>query len=203
MDPTTAVRTDTLPAIATVVAPGAFVSAPYLWALLSKAEAVQHFLGQHEGVTLAGAILLWIIVGFVVESAGSYVEVYWIDRQRSDYKKMIETWWRYLRIAWKTEPVGQHYLRRMLVSFKFELNMSVAAMMAAPGLLLLAIRRVITGDTMVVALIILVFSAAALFSMAESSAGVLAEIRKQLVLGVGEPPFDANGNPRSPSPESR
>jgi hypothetical protein len=178
MDPTTAVRTDTLPVIVTVVAPGAFVTVPYLWAFLAKAERVQGFLAVHEGITLAGGVLLWIIVGFVVESVGSYVEVYWIDRQRSDYQEMIETWWRYLRIAWRKEPVGQHYLRRMLVSFKFELNMSVAATMALPGVVFLAIRRVIGGDVMVVALIILAFCAAGLFSMAESSAGVLAEIRK-------------------------
>jgi hypothetical protein len=50
---------------------------------------------------------------------------------------MLETWWRYLRIAWSKEPVGQHYLRR-----------------------------------------------AGLFGMAQTSAGVLADVREQLVRGV-------------------
>ena len=165
MDPTTAVRSETLPVIATVVAPGAFVSGPYLWAGLATADAVRAFLDRHEGLALAGAILLWIVAGFTVESLGSYVEFYWIDRPRPDHAEMLGTWWRYLRIAWSKEPVGQHYLRRMLVSFKFELNMSVAA--------------------------------AGLFGMAQTSAGVLADVRQQLVRGIGEPPFD-EGRPHRP-----
>src|SRR5438034_8100637 len=50
-----------------------------------------------------------------------------LDRRRPDHDAMVATWWRYLRIAWVREPVGQHYLRRMLVSFKFELNMFAAS----------------------------------------------------------------------------
>src|ERR1700682_4764388 len=133
MDPTTAVRSETLPVIATVVAPGAFVSAPYAWAALSKADLALAFLDRHEGLALAAALLLWIVAGFAVESLGSYVEFYWIDLPRTDHAEMVKTWWEYLRIAWDKEPVGQHYLRRMLVSFKFELNMSVAAMATIPG----------------------------------------------------------------------
>jgi hypothetical protein len=195
MDPTTAVRSETLPVIATVIAPGAFVSAPYVWAALSKSDTARAFLDRHEALALAAAILLWIVVGFAVESLGSYVEVYWIDRPRSDHDKMIETWWRYLRIAWNKEPVGQHYLRRMLVSFKFELNMSVAALVTIPGVLILVMRGVIGGDTAAVAIASLAIASAALFTMAEGSAGVLADVRKQLVQGVGEPPFDDTGNP--------
>jgi hypothetical protein len=84
----------------------------------------------------------------------------------------------------------------MLVSFKFELNMSVAAMMTIPGVVLLGVRGVISGDAVAVAIAVLAIAAAGLFTLAESSADVLSEIRKQLVQGVGEPPFDASGNPR-------
>ena len=201
MDPTTAVRTDALPAIATVVAPGAVASAPYVWGVLSKADGLKAFLSQHESIALAAAILLWIATGFVVDSAGSYVEVYGIDRRRMDHTELIDTWWRYLRIAWKTEPVGQHYLRRMLVSFKFELNMSVAAAASIPGAVFLGVRGLIGWGAVTLAAILLALSAALLLSMARASAGVLADIRQHLVLGVGEPPFDAQGNPRSRSTE--
>jgi hypothetical protein len=199
MDPTTAVRTDALPAMATLIAPGAFASAPYAWAVLSSTDNLKPFLAQHESIALASAILLWIAAGFLIESVGSYVEVYWIDRPKADHAEMLATWWRYLRIAWKTEPVGQHYLRRMLVSFKFELNMSVAAAASIPGVLILGILRLINGNTTAGGVALLAIATAALFSMAESSAGVLAEVRKQLVRGVGEPPFDEHGNPR-PTP---
>ena len=184
MDPTTAVRSETLPVIATVVAPGAFVSGPYLWAGLATADAVRAFLDRHEGLALAGAILLWIVAGFTVESLGSYVEFYWIDRPRPDRAEMLETWWRYLRIAWSKEPVGQHYLRRMLVSFKFELNMSVAAALTIPGVVILGMRGAIGGGAAAVTIAILAVAAAGLFGMAQTSAGVLADVREQLVRGV-------------------
>src|SRR5437867_790199 len=72
MDPTTAVRTDTLPAIATVVAPGALASAPFLWLLLSSMPNLRAFVGDHEPTALTSAALLWIVVGFGLDSAGSY-----------------------------------------------------------------------------------------------------------------------------------
>jgi hypothetical protein len=125
MDPTTAVRTDTLPAIATVLAPGAFASAPYAWVALSRAGRVREFLDHHEAIARAAAVLLWIVAGMLIESIGSFAEVYWIDRSRQDHPDMLAIWWRFLRSTWETEPIGLHYLRRMLVSFKFELNMFV------------------------------------------------------------------------------
>src|SRR6185503_7689021 len=111
MDPTSTVRTDAIPAIATVVAPGAALSSPYLWAVLSRVPQSRAFLDRHEAIALSGAILIWVISGFVIESLGSYVEVYAIDRRRADHKQVLETWWQYLRIAWNIEPIGQHYLR--------------------------------------------------------------------------------------------
>jgi hypothetical protein len=64
----------------------------------------------------------------VVESMGSYVEVYRIDRKRKDHEEMLKQWWLFLRTAWTEEPIGQRYLRRMLVTFKFELNVCVATL---------------------------------------------------------------------------
>ena len=196
MDPTSAVRTDTVPVVATVIAPGAFVSAPYAWAALTRAPGVRAFLDHHEAIAVAAAALLWIVCGFAIESIASYVEVNCLDRPRPDHAEFIETWWRYLRIAWDREPIGQRYLRRLLVSFKFELNMFVAALASVPGVVWLAWRAMITpleAAGMVAALWII---AVGLFVMARSSSAVLAEVRKQLVGGVGQPPFDAAGNPR-------
>jgi hypothetical protein len=97
--------------------------------------------------------------------------------------------------------VGQHYLRRMLVLFQFELHMSVAAAAGIPGALFLGVQGLIGWGAVTLATILLALSAALLFSMARSSAGVLADIRQHLVLGVGEPPFDVQANPRPRSTE--
>jgi hypothetical protein len=106
VDPTTAVRTDTLPAIATVLAPGAFISAPYLWAGLSPAADLRAFLDRHEAITVAAVILLWTIAGFLTDSLASYVEYHLIDGRRKKKDEERAIWWDYMGLTWDKEPVG-------------------------------------------------------------------------------------------------
>jgi hypothetical protein len=195
MDPTSAVRTDTLPAIATLVGPGLVASSPYTWLWLLGASDVRVFLGQHEAIAVAAAVLLWVVSGFAIESLGSYVEVHWIDRRRPDHEEMLKNWWRYLRIAWVTEPVGQHYLRRLLTSFKFELNMLVAVWVCLVGVGLLAVAGRMSWPSAVLIVLVLGTMSLLLAKAARDSADVLAQVRAALVKGVGEPPFDNEGNP--------
>ena len=122
MDLTSSVRTDTLPAVASVLVPGAGALTPYVVLLLTRRPDLAAFLASHEATALLGGVLLSITAGFFVESAGSYIEYYIIDWRHRDRDAMMEKFWRYLRIAWTTEPTGQHYLRRLLAVFKFELN---------------------------------------------------------------------------------
>jgi hypothetical protein len=181
MGPTTAVRTDALPAIATVVGPGAFVSSGYLWAGLSRVQGLSEFLDGHEAIALASAILVWTLAGFAVDSLGSYVEYYLIDRTRADHKEMFAIWWRYLMLAWDREPVGQRYLRRVLVSFKFELNLCVATCLSAPSTLLLYFDGYLSGRTVLVVCYVLLACSGLLFYAARTSSKVLAETRLRLL----------------------
>jgi len=183
MDPTTAVRTDTLPAVATLIAPGALAGGAYVWFGISTVPSAGAFLEAHETFTTVLSILLLIVIGMIVESLGSYVEVF-IDRRRPDHKKMIKTWWKYLRLAWTHEPIGQRYLRRLLVSFKFELNMCTAALLAIPGVLLLGYRSYISLHTFFWLLLVLAVSATVFFLAAKDSADVLAKVRTELTKGV-------------------
>jgi hypothetical protein len=187
MDPTTAVRTDTLPAIATLVVPGVFATSGYLWLGLSQAPAdVRTFLGAHEAIATIGTVLIWVGAGFAVESLASYAEVYLIDRRRADHAEMQEIWWRYLTIVWTHEPIGQRYIRRFLVSFKFELNTAVAAVVAVPAPLLLGAYGHIVWRNAFLSFMGLVLLALLFFAAAKNSAGVLAETRKRLVAGLCE-----------------
>jgi hypothetical protein len=190
VDPTTAVRTDTLPAMATVLAPGAFASAPYVWVALSGWPQVQSFLAAHEAIAVAVAIVVWIVAGFFIESAGSYVEVYLIDHRRAHPEKALATWWQYLQIAWQdgNEPIGHRYLRRLLVSFKFELNMFVAILLAVPGIVLLFKTGHLVSAHAVMIIATMLATAVLLFVFAWQSAGVLARVREKLVEGVWAPP---------------
>jgi hypothetical protein len=109
---------------------------------------------------------------------------------------MLRTWWQYLRIAWVREPIGQHYLRRLLVSFKFELNMYVAAMASFFGVATLGFAGTL-GWPLAMGVVISLGAAAIFFAKAaRDTSEVLANVRAALVKGVGEPPFDQGDNPK-------
>ena len=93
------------------------------------------------------------------------------------------------------EPVGQHYLRRLVTSFKFELNMSVAAWVCLGGVALLAVEGRLGWSSAALIGLALGIVAVLLAKAARDSADVLAQVRAALVKGVGEPPFDNDGNP--------
>ena len=201
MDPTSAVRTETLPVIATVIAPGAVFSSPYAWVVLSRSPALVDFLSDHEAIAVATTLILWVTAGFLLESVGSYLEVYGIDRRRPDHEVMLDTWWKYLRIAWSHEPIGQRYLRRLLVSLKFELNTCVATLLSTPAAWLLWRVGLVHGRTAVLMAVGFGAVAFGFYVAARGTADVLANLRTHLVKGVGDPPFDADGNPRQARPE--
>lgn len=184
MDPTSAVRTDTLPAVATVLVPGAVASGAYIWFGILSVPEVGSFLQTREILTTVVLILLWVGIGFVVESTGSYVEVHLIDRRRADHDKMVKTWWQYLRLAWINEPVGQRYLRKLLVGFKFELNMFTASVFAIPGVLLLKCGDHVASRTFYGLFVGFVVAACLFFYFAKDTASVLATVRKELARGI-------------------
>src|SRR5262245_32660828 len=180
MDPTTAIRTDTLSAIATVVAPGACASAPYIWAL-SSPQNLLTFTDHHEAVAVAAGLIVCVTAGLFVESAGSYVEYYLIDKRKKNHEQLVEQWWRFLRTSWQVEPVGLRYLRRILVSFKFELNLSVAAFFTLPGIIILWGRGALKAPWAIVSMVLSLVVSGVMFAFARTSASVLAEVREQLL----------------------
>jgi len=190
MDLTSSVRTDTLPALGTVVAPGVLALAPYTALFLFAHPRAASYLAGHEAISLSAGVVIAIGGGFLVESLGSYVEYYLLDQRHADRAAMQRSWWRYLRIAWKVEPTGQHYLRRILAIFKFELNGFVAAVAALPGLLWIACSGVVATRAAVALVAGGVAAAVYLFQAAGHTSQLLAQIRSQLLIGVGEPPFE-------------
>jgi hypothetical protein len=189
MDLTSSVRTDTLPALGTLVVPGALALAPYAALFLVAHPRAASYLAAHEAIALSAAVVLSIGGGFLVESLGSYVEYYLLDRGHGDRAAMLRSWWRYLRIAWKVEPTGQHYLRRILAVFKFELNGCVAIITGLPGLAWIGCSGFVASGAGVSLVLGSAAAAAYLFIAASHTSQLLAQIRSQLLHGVGEPPF--------------
>ena len=117
----------------------------------------------------------------MVESFGSYAEYFAVDRCHRDQKAMLAEWKRYLQIAWETEPIGQHYLRKVLTIFKFELNLCVAAVLTLPGSIALAYYAVLPSHAMWAILVGTLVLVGVLFKVAVDSSILLANLRHELV----------------------
>jgi hypothetical protein len=181
MDLTSTVRSDTLPAVGSFLVPGAVLSFPYVALAWGAPHDLKAFVDANQGVSTAAAALLVVAAGLLVDSVGSYVEYYVVDLQHKDRTVMLQRWREYLQIAWKIEPVGQHYLRRILTIFKFELNLLVASVGTVPGTIALAYYGVLPGHAIVAVVIITALAVLYLFKASVASSLLLADLREQLV----------------------
>ena len=146
MDLTSTVRSDSLPAVGSVLVPGAVASLPYAALLWGPPHNLKAFVDANQGASTVVGGLFIVSVGLLIESIGSYAEYYLLDSRHKDRGAMHERWRNYLQIAWQKEPIGQRYLRRILTTFKFELNLLVATPVTIPGTIALAYYGVI-GNT--------------------------------------------------------
>ena len=86
------------------------------------------FVVAHEGVSAALALAVSVGTGFLIESVGSYVEFYVVvDVQHDDRAAMLARWRHYPQVALAHGADPSTYLRRLLTTFKFELNPLVSA----------------------------------------------------------------------------
>ena len=181
MDLTSTVRSDALPAVGSMLVPGALAAAPYVALAWGPPHNLKLFIDANQGISTAAAALLVVSVGLVVESFGSYAEYFAVDRCHRDQKAMLAEWKRYLQIAWETEPIGQHYLRKVLTIFKFELNLCVAAVLTLPGSIALAYYAVLPSHAMWAILVGTLVLVGVLFKVAVDSSILLADLRHELV----------------------
>jgi hypothetical protein len=152
------------------------------------------------------AVLVALAAGFILEDVGSWIELLW-DRLQDDRKANEEIWWRYLRTAFVVEPVGEGYLRTILLRMKFELSFGASLVPMLVGVLLLnRLSPFASGCHVLVfaAITVVIFA----FVMEEScrSACLLAEIRRRLceqIVVVGSkdtnPASDQAGAHRPPA----
>jgi len=181
MDLTSTVRSDSLQGVGSVLVPGAVASLPYVALVWGPPHDLKGFVDANQGAATAVAAVLLVAVGLLVESVGSYVEYYVIDTRHADRAAMLDRWREYLRIAWKTEPIGQHYLRRILPIFKFELNLLVATVVTLPGIGLLAYYQVFPIYTLLAIGAGVVVLASYMYRASVDSSFLLADLRRDLV----------------------
>jgi hypothetical protein len=134
MDFTSAVKSDALRPVSTIVAPGAVAVSPFVVVLGHYVPAVSGFWSEHETAFGFIVALTILIAGFFLEELGALIEVSWDERLSRRYPFHAVVWRVYLQLKLKDDLIGQRYLREILTRMKFELSMGPALLACTVGL---------------------------------------------------------------------
>lgn len=168
--------------LATIVIPGATAISVWFVALLQRYKVFRDLVAPNHTEAILVLILVSIAVGLLVEDVGSRVESRCFDKlivRKPEFVDHEKEWYEYLRLAFKIEPVGQRYLRTIVLRLKFELGTLVALALATPGLFLTDI----SARTEVAIIVFIVLFWIYLLIEARASHELLHRIRHELIKG--------------------
>jgi len=169
--------------LATIVIPGAMAISTWFVVLLQRFPTVRNLAEANHTETALLLALASIASGLLVEDIGSRIESRWFDRQlvkQPDFSRHDDEWDQYLRLAFSIEPVGQRYLRTILLRFKFEVATAVALLFSCPGLFWTGLA----GPWAMLWFSLCVVTALGLLFEASCSHKVLSEIRHEILKGA-------------------
>ncbi len=172
--------------------PGGLCALPFIMLANDVSPAFNSLLGMDNHVLLVSiCTVLSLVTGILLENLGSHFEVDYIDVRLEHYeneKKLspsfTEVWNQFLQLSYENEPVGQRYLRNLLVRLKFELSTGIALIGHSIGWLLYGKCCYVFGGCCIAVLYHLVCWSGAvylLFIEAPTTARVLARTRRLLV----------------------
>jgi hypothetical protein len=188
---TAALQSEVFHPIATLVVPGFFAISTSAVAVSQRFPIISKLAEQHSGVATTTAILIALTCGLVSEDLGGRLEQFFDQRLTKEvgYEGHIEEWFKYLRIAFDKEPVGQRYLRTLVLRLKFELGMTIASVPFAVGALCLRAPCWWRIGIFWFALIAFAF----FWVEAKSSNKALSELRRELLKSDWNPTMNTAG----------
>jgi hypothetical protein len=183
-DATSVLRTDVFRSVVTIIIPGLVATSPFLALVARYCPWLSEFVRQNAGLSSLALLLIAMTAGHVIEDLGSRIEAhFWDACLKRRNKRFIQEWKDYLRLAFEHEPVGQHYLKTILLRFKFETNLAVSLIVSLLGMISYGV--VVGGPGYCVCSgILFPLLAAYLLYESKTSCKVLADIRHQLLKGV-------------------
>ena len=132
---TSAFQSEVFRPVVTLVVPGSFAVSTISIACWQRAPRIQQFANDFPG--FSGVILLLVVLacGLTAEDLGSGIERHFdsLLRRTAGHEKHLDEWLAYLRLAFDKEPIGQRYLRSVVLRLKFELGMAIASAPFAIG----------------------------------------------------------------------
>ena len=138
MDVLSAFKSEIFRPLATLVVPGATAVSPYIVLAIYYNKFVADFWTAHPNHFAFFVGVAIIATGFILEDLGSRLESgVWDEIIESKTSVQFSDWRAYLAKEYTkdAEPIGQHYLRTILMRFKFELSFGLALVFCWFGLL--------------------------------------------------------------------
>lgn len=169
-----------------LVIPGLIAIFPWFIFFLNVHAHAKSYLHSNTNVTILAIIFLSLITGLIIENMGGRLEVWWLDkRNKKKYKNYGDIWDKFLLLVYeKNEPVGQRYLRNILLRMKFELSTAIAMIPLSIGLIFVNYNHSIFNDWLAFTFVVIVLPALFLIYLlyeATSSSEILAKTREHLV----------------------
>lgn len=169
-----------------LVIPGVIAILPWFVIFLNTNPQAKTYLNSNTNVTILVIIFLSLIAGLILENIGGRIEVKCLDkRNKQKDENYEEIWNKFLMLTYdNNEPIGQRYLRNILLRMKFELSTAIAIVPMIIGLIFMNCYSSIFNNGIAFILIILVIPILFIIYLlyeAVSSSRVLATTRKLLV----------------------
>jgi hypothetical protein len=182
MDFASTFRAEVFRPVAVLIVPGAIASFPYFMLATKYYPDLAIYRDSHEVPYYAISFLIVLAVGLLLEDLGSLIEADVWDKKLERDHELKDTWRKYLMLTLEKEPIGQRYLRAMVLRLKFELGCSVAfvSFLVGMGWLNLAFPLMSWFAYFALALGVVVTGAYLLWE-SYRGAKVLATLRKALV----------------------
>ena len=142
-DVVSAFGSDVLRPLVSLVVPGSIAVAPGMAALLWANPWLRCAVMSNRNEFTAALVLLVLFAGLLCEDLGSHLEFLFDCLLDNPSGKAAEArvkdahgqnWYEYLRIAYRIEPIGHHYMRTLVIRLKFELGSCAAFVFATLGI---------------------------------------------------------------------
>ena len=179
---------------ATIVVPGAVAILPYVFVFNHWIPIIEETWQESSVSFSLGFFVFTIAMGLILEDLGAKIELTWDKKlnKKAPNEYHFYTWYKYLELKYEAtkEPIGQHYLRTVLLRMKFELSFGLALILCVIGFIWLYYLKdcILITDCLPwyeITLSALIPIVVSIWLLRESYLGaeVLGEIRSMLVHG--------------------
>ena len=137
MDTLDAFKSEIFRPLTTLVVPGSVAAAPYVIIAVDANASFATFWSEHPNYFIAILGVVILAAGFVLDDLGARLESAWDKLLEAKTRRQNTDWAAYLckEFDKDREPIGQHYIRTIVIRFKFELSFGIALIFNWLGLL--------------------------------------------------------------------